>query len=619
MNATSKKGPLRRFAGFVGRTLDRLRKTLHLIFLLAVFIPLLMIMMRGEEPVQQKTTLLLNLKGSIVEQYTGTPSERLSASLMGEDINEVQLRDIRSALQTAASDPSIVQVLVRTDELQAAGVSTLREVGKAITAFKRSGKPIHAYGYYYDQRGLYIAAHTDGVWLHPGGVALLEGLGRNRMYYRSLLDKLGVDVAVFRVGEYKSAVEPYLLDGPSPEAREADSLWLNDLWQAMLADVAGLRGRTAAELSAMIEELPQRLQAVGGHAAQLALNEKLVDELLTPEEVVARMLKLGARDDDSQYRLIGLKSYVAKAVKAPAPAQAGIGIVVAEGGIIDGSASPGAIGGDSTAALVRKAREDENIKAVVLRVDSPGGSGFASEVIRNELELTRAAGKPVVVSMGDVAASGGYWISMSSDAIYADAVTITGSIGIFGLFPSVARGMERIGVHSDGTTTTWLAGAMDPLRPLDPRLAETVDAVIKHGYADFIGKVAQARDTTAEAIDAVARGRVWSGNQAAERGLIDRLGGLDDAIADAAQRAGLSDLQVRYIEEEPSGLDRFLAGMNTHAVVRWMGLGYKGGLPRDLLELVHSRGAERDLRMLLDTRQRSPLAIFSYCFCEDLR
>lgn len=617
--STKKKGLLRRMFGALGRGLDALRRTLHLLLLLAIFVPLVMMLFSSEEPMRERTTLVLNLRGAVVEQYTGTPSDRLVANLSGEDIQEVQLRDIRAALQAAAVDPNISQVLVRTDALTSAGISTLREIGKAITAFKASGKPIHAYGYYYDQRGLYIGAHTQGIWMHPSGGAILEGLGRNRIYYKSLLDKLGIDIAVFRVGEYKSAVEPYLRDGPSPEAREMDSLWLGDLWNIFLEDLARERGRTAADFSALIDELPQRLQAHAGDPAQMAVAEKLVDELMTPDELVQRLLAKGAPDEDTQFRQIGLKPYVERTHQPLARNTPSIGIVIAEGGIADGRQPPGAVGGDSTAALLRKAREDAAIKAVVLRVDSPGGSGFASEIIRNEVDLLRAAGKPVVVSMGDVAASGGYWISMSADTIYADQATITGSIGIYGLFPSLARGLDTVGVHADGTSTTWLAGALDPMRPLDPRLAEVMERVIRHGYTDFIGRVAAARKTTPEAIDAIGRGRVWSAGQAQERGLVDTLGGLDDAIADAAKRAGLTKVQARYVEVELSGFDRFLANLGAHAWVRAAGLGHGPSIPRDLLELVRQRGAERDLALLLQTQRRNPLAIYAYCFCDDLR
>lgn len=617
ISSPPRHGPVRRFFGFLGRSVDFVRKTLHLLLLLLIFVPILYAMFSDVEPLKARTTLVLNLKGNIVEQYTGHPSDRLSAALSGEEIDEVQLRDIRTALRAAAKDPDITQVLVRTDQLLGAGLSTLRDVGREIEAFKKSGKPITAYAYWYDQRGLFLAAHTDQVWLHPGGVAMLEGLGRNRTYYKSLLDKLKVDVSVFRVGEYKSAVEPYLLDGPSPEAREMDQRWLGDLWQVLLDDMARLRKRTPEQLTALIETLDQRVQAAGGDLAQLALDEGLVDRLVTPDELRQLLLAKGAVDEDDKLRSVGVVEYAERKQETPKTGQPKIGIIVAEGGISDGRQPPGAIGGDSMATLVRKAREDKDIKAVVLRVDSPGGSGFASELIRRELELTRAAGKPVIVSMGDVAASGGYWISMTSDAIYADPATITGSIGIYALVPSVARGLDHIGVHADGTSTTWLAGAMDIARPLDPRLASVLDANIQHGYRDFIGKVAENRKTTPEAIDAIGRGRVWSAGQAKERGLVDELGTFDDAIAAAAKAGKLgADYAVQYVEEELSAFDRFLASLGASSMVRAMGFGQTDGIPQQLRELLQERGAERDLKLLLAGRSRNPLALYSYCFCE---
>lgn len=619
MNTTAPqtRGPLRRVFGFLGRTIDLLRKTMHLIVLLLIFVPVIIAMFSDVEPLKQRTTLVLNLKGNIVEQYTGHPSDRLSAALSGEDIDEVQLRDIRTALRAAATDPHIVQVLLRTENLLGAGLSTLREVGREIEAFKKSGKPITAYSYWYDQRGLYLAAHADKIWLHPGGVAMLEGLGRNRTYYKSLLDKLGVDVSVFRVGEFKSAVEPYLRDGPSAEAREMDGYWLGDLWNILLADMARLRQRTPEQLKTLIEELGTRAQAAKGDMAQLALDEGLVDQLVTPDELKSMLLVKGALDEDEDLRTVGVVEYAERQQEAAEQGKPAVGIIVAEGGIIDGHQPPGTIGGDSTADLVRKAREDKDVKALVLRVDSPGGSGFASEIIRRELELTRQAGKPVIVSMGDVAASGGYWISMTSDAIYADPATITGSIGIYAIVPSAARGLDKIGVHADGTTTTWLAGSFDVAKPLDPRLAEVIDAGIQHGYRDFIGKVAEHRKKTPDEIDAIGRGRVWSAGQAKERGLVDQLGSFDDAIAAAAKAAKLAaGYEIKYVEEELGAFDRFLANLGASSAVQAIGLGTRKGIPQSLLQLLEERGAARDLRLLLEGRSRNPLALYSYCFCE---
>lgn len=596
--------------------LNTARRVMHLIVLLVIFGALFALMADGKKAIIEKTTLVLSLEGDIVEQFSGSPSDRFWAGVTGEEVKQVRLRDVRRVLQAAAKDARIVQVLLRTDELGGVGVATLREVAAALTEFRKSGKKIVSYSYGYGQRGLFLAAHTDRVYLHPEGLAMLEGLGRNRVYYASMLQKLGVKPHVFRVGEFKSAVEPYLLDGPSDAAREADAFWLNDLWNIMLNEYAAARKLKADDLKLMLEELPARLAAHNGNFAELALAESLVDELATPDQINDLMLASGVQDKESKsYRRASYAQYLAQ-LDAPKSKDEKIAIIVAEGGIADGKQPPGSIGGDSTAKLVREARLDDKVKALVLRVDSPGGSGFASEIIRREIELTRKAGKPVVVSMGDVAASGGYWIAMTSDAIFADPATITGSIGIFGIFPSVAEGLDKIGVHSDGTSTAWVAGAMDLTRPLDPRLGEVLDTAIKHGYQNFIGKVAESRNTTTEAIDNVARGRVWSAGQAKERGLIDVLGGLDDAVADAAKRAKLSDYELTYVEPKLSGFEKILADLGGASFFAGAFKHFNGGLHQDVLKAVADRGVERDLQFLLQQSQKNPLALYSYCFCE---
>ncbi|MBL8242750.1 MAG: signal peptide peptidase SppA, partial [Rhodanobacteraceae bacterium] len=416
-------GFLRRLFGGLWNGLDFTRRlVVNLVFLVILVLVISAMFGGGDKALKEKTTLVLSPKGEIVEQYSGSPADVALAKALGEEVPQTQLRDILKVLEEAAKDDNIVQVMLKLDSFGGAGVSTLREVGRAIDAFQKSGKKVIAFGEYLDQGSYYLAAHADEAYVHPEGMVLLEGLGRYRNYYRSALDKLGIQMHVFRVGTYKSAVEPYLLDGPSEAAREADAYWLGDVWNVFLEDIAKARGLDAAELRRGIDELPQRVAATGGDMAKLALDEKLVDGLKTIDEMRTMLIASGAKDDDKEtFRQIGMDDYLKR---FPAPVAIGdakqIGVIVAQGEIIDGSHPPGTIGGHSTSELVRKAREDKNIKAVVLRVDSPGGSGFASELIRRELELTRAAGKPVVISMGDVAASGGYWISMTSDTIYAE-------------------------------------------------------------------------------------------------------------------------------------------------------------------------------------------------------
>ena len=611
-------GFLRRLFGGLWNGLDFTRRlVVNLVFLVILVLVISAMFGGGDKALKEKTTLVLSPKGEIVEQYSGSPADVALAKALGEEVPQTQLRDILKVLEEAAKDDNIVQVMLKLDSFGGAGVSTLREVGRAIDAFQKSGKKVIAFGEYLDQGSYYLAAHADEAYVHPEGMVLLEGLGRYRNYYRSALDKLGIQMHVFRVGTYKSAVEPYLLDGPSEAAREADAYWLGDVWNVFLEDVAKARGLDAAELRRGIDELPQRVAATGGDMAKLALDEKLVDGLKTIDEMRTMLIASGAKDDEKEtFRQIGMDDYLKR---FPAPVAIGdakqIGVIVAQGEIIDGSHPPGTIGGHSTSELVRKAREDKNIKAVVLRVDSPGGSGFASELIRRELELTRAAGKPVVISMGDVAASGGYWISMTSDTIYAEPTTITGSIGIFGLFPDASKTMDTLGLHTEGTTTTWLAGALDPRRPLDPRVGELLQSVINSGYQDFIGKVAASRKKTPEEIDGVGQGRVWSGNQALERGLVDQLGGLNDAIADAAKRADLgSDYQLVYVEKELSGFEKFMTSFAARArsmvsasiadalLPGWMQPHVNGELARDMA--------------ILKGWEKRPMATYAYCFCE---
>lgn len=614
--ADQRPGLFRRVFGGLYTAVDSTRRfVVNLIFLAILILIVAAIAGGGKPETLEKTTLVLKPRGEIVEQYSGDPTEVAIARLMGEDVPETQLRDVLLALDSAAKDDKITQVLLHLGDFGGAGVTTLREVARAIDRFQaESGKKVIAYGEYLDQPAYYLAAHADEVYIHPEGLALIEGLGRYRTYYRGALEKLGVKMHVFRVGTYKSAVEPYLLDGPSEAAQEADRYWLGDLWQVMLADIAKARGVEAAGLQAMIDELPQRMAAVGGNPAQLALSEKLIDGTKTPDELREMLIASGTKDDEEEtFRQVALNDYVER-VRKPVVGGNQVGVIVAAGEIVGGNQPGGVIGGKSTSALVRQAREDENIKAIVLRVDSPGGSGFDSELIRREIEITRKAGKPVVVSMGDLAASGGYWISMTSDAIYAEHTTITGSIGIFGLFPDASATMDKIGVRTGGTTTTWLAGAMDPTRPLDPRLGDLLQAVINNGYQDFVGKVAEARGKTPEEIDQVAQGRVWSGQQALERGLVDQIGGLEDAIANAAERAGISeDFKLVYVEKEKTGFQAFLAGMSGRAGAILRSEIAKATIPAFMRPQLEQ--AQRELKSFEGWQER-PLATYAHCLCE---
>ncbi len=570
---------LRRGLGGVWRFVDAARRTLlNLLFLLLIALLLFALFKRDAPGLQDNTALVLDLKGPLVEEQSGGVRDNALARLRGDPMQSTRLRDVQSVLDAAASDPRITRVVLLLDDFQGAGLASLRDVTTALARFKASGKPVIAWGSGYDQKQYYLAAHASEVLMHPLGAVYLDGFGRLRNYYLDALDKLGVGVSLVKVGTFKSAAEPFIANGPSPAAMQADSVLYNALWATYTEGIETARQLPLGSTQGLIDALPERLAAAGGDAAKLALDAKQVDALKTRDELRTMLIERGVHDDASKsFRQVSFEQYLARltpVVKGLATGRA-IGVVVAEGEIVDGVAPAGAVGGLSTAALVRKAREDDAIKAVVLRVNSPGGSVFGSELVRRELELTRAAGKPVVVSMGNVAASGGYWISTASDEVMADAATVTGSIGVFALLPNASRAIDKLGVHAEGVTTTWLGAAADPRREPDPRFIGLVQTSVDHIYADFIGKVAQARKTTPQQIDDVAQGRVWTGLQAKERGLVDTIGGLSDAIRSAALRAkrvqggdvGMAassaaaqapDFRVVYIDREPGRFERLL-------------------------------------------------------------
>ncbi|MGX9718793.1 signal peptide peptidase SppA [Stenotrophomonas acidaminiphila] len=606
------------------------RLILNLLFFGLLFLVLIVLMVAmgkgasSAKVLQDRTTLVIAPEGRLVEQYSTDPVSRALAKLVGDNnAEEIQLRDLVRAIDAAREDSKIERVVLELDKLQPSGFASMREVAVALQELRASGKQLVAFGENMSQSQYLLAAQADEVYLDPMGSLLLEGLGRYRQYFRSgLQDKLGVDVHLFKVGEYKSAAEPYVLDAASPQAKEADLFWMNDVWQRYLGDVAKARKLDAAQLAAGIDTLPEGIAAAGGDLARFALQQKLVDGLKTREEVEALLADRGVADSDADggFRQIALGDYLTQvdARRSPIDSRPQVAVVVAEGEIAGGDLPAGRIGGVSTSALLRAARDDDDVKAVVLRVDSPGGEVFASEQIRREVDALKAAGKPVVVSMGDMAASGGYWISMNADRIYADESTITGSIGIFGMIPNFARSLDRIGVHTDGVGTTRFAGAFDVTRPMDPAVGRVIQSVIDKGYADFTGKVAQARDRSVEAIDEVARGRVWSGAQAKERGLVDEFGGLKAAVADAATRAklgGPDKYRVNYIEKAATPFAQFMTGFAGSRAGAWMLS--DSGLARMMLARTLPE-MDTQLRFVEDAmkdRNGAPVKALAYCFC----
>jgi protease-4 len=610
--AEKQRGVLVRFFVGVWNLVNFTRRLVVNIIFIVLLILFFLAMRSGTGHIQNRSALVLDPKGRIVEQYTSAPAERAFASAFGDKVKEVQLRDLLLAIDAAAVDPRIERIVLVPDEIEGAGLSTLREIGAALERFKRAGKDVVAVANSMSQGQYYLAAHANQVLLHPDGDVLLEGLGRYRTYYKDALDKLGVDVHLFRVGEFKSAAEPFIRNDASPESKEADLYWMNGVWGDYLADVGAARRIEPKAIAAQIDDYATAIKGVNGNLAQLALDQKLVDQLATRDQAVEMLIAKGVRDGKT-FRQVGYDDYVTMVQRERlADTRPQIAVIVAEGEIVGGDQPQGTVGGDSTAQLVRAAREDNHIRAIVLRVNSPGGDAFASELIRREVELTRLAHKPVIVSMGDVAASGGYWIAMNGDQIFAEPTTITGSIGIFGLFMNVPSTLAKIGVHTDGVGTTKFAGALDVRRPLDPDIGSLIQSIIDRGYRQFITKVAAARHKTPDEIDAIARGRVWSGGQAKERGLVDRMGGLEDAIAAAAEAAQLGqNYHVHYVEKELSAWERFVVGMSSDTLAR-AGRALLPEASRLLLAQPEIQGQLKLLRALGGNR----IGVFAYCFCE---
>ncbi len=631
MNQVVRRGPIAAFFVGLWDVMNFTRRLiLNFLFFGLLFLVLALFLVavgrgNGVKPTLERTTLVIAPEGKLVEQYSTDPTMRALAKAFGDkSAEEIQLRDLVRAIDAARDDKNIERVLLRVDQLQPSGYASMREVAAALARLRASGKQIVSFGENLQQSQYLLAAQANEVYIDPMGSMLLEGLGRYRQYYRQgLQDKLGVDVHLFRVGEFKSAAEPYILDAASKESKEADLFWMNDIWQRYLADIAKARKLTPEQLASGIDTLPEGIAAAGGDLAKFALQQKLVDGLKTQEEVEALLTERGVADEDSDngFRSVSLAGYLAQVDARNlkiADERPQVAVVVAAGEITDGDQPPGTVGGKSTSALLREARDDEDVKAVVLRVDSPGGGVYPSEEIRREVAALKAAGKPVVVSMGDLAASGGYWISMNADRIYADPSTITGSIGIFGLIPNITRTLDKVGVHTDGVGTTRFAGAFDISRPLDPAVGRVIQSVIDKGYADFTGKVAAARNKPVEEIDAIARGRVWSGAQAKERGLVDELGGFEAAVTDAAARAKLGKpdaYRVRYIEKTGSPFPQFLGSFaGTRLGAAWL---HDSSFARALLlkTMPETAAQLHFVEDSINNRGGAPVKSLVYCFC----
>ncbi|MFM4703348.1 signal peptide peptidase SppA [Aeromonas bivalvium] len=556
----------------------------NLLFLAVVLTLVFVLGMQQEAPQSPiEGALTLDLDGTLVEQLTQvSPSEQLLQQMGSRDDlpQELLLSDLLWAIRSAGEDDRIQALVLQPQGLQG-NLSKLQEVADAIDDFKESGKPVIAMADYYTQGQYLLAAHADHVLLNQSGAVLLEGLGVYQTYFKSALEKLNVTPHVFKVGTYKSFVEPYTRDDMSAESREANQRWLDQLWQAYVSDVASQREVEPDAISPSKEQFLERLKNAQGNTAGYALDNGLVDELATREEMNQAVIKEVGEREDHSWRGVGLKEYLAAIPdQYPQSGKDEVGLIKASGAIMDGIQPAGTIGGDSLASLLADARLDDKVKAVVLRVDSPGGSAFAAEQIRAELLALKQAGKPVVVSMGSYAASGGYWIAADADKIFASPTTLTGSIGVFGLFATVDQALSQFGIHSDGVGTTDFVG-LGVTRALPPHVGEAIQLNVENTYQRFLGLVSKGRGLSMMETEKAAQGRVWTGLDAKELGLVDEFGSQDDAIAAAAELANLKEWQVTPILPEESAKEKFLREL-LGSSARALAPALKGAIPAPL-------------------------------------
>ncbi|MFA8039754.1 signal peptide peptidase SppA, partial [Escherichia coli] len=583
---------------------------LFFIFLVLVGVGIWMQVSGGDsKETASRGALLLDISGVIVDKPDSSQRfSKLSRQLLGASSDRLQensLFDIVNTIRQAKDDRNITGIVMDLKNFAGGDQPSMQYIGKALKEFRNSGKPVYAVGENYSQGQYYLASFANKIWLSPQGVVDLHGFATNGLYYKSLLDKLKVSTHVFRVGTYKSAVEPFIRDDMSPAAREADSRWIGELWQNYLNTVAANRQIPAQQVFPGAQGVLEGLTKTGGDTAKYALENKLVDALASSAEIEKTLTKeFGWSKTDKNYRAI---SYYDYALKTPADTGDSIGVVFANGAIMDGEETQGNVGGDTTAAQIRDARLDPKVKAIVLRVNSPGGSVTASEVIRAELAAARAAGKPVVVSMGGMAASGGYWISTPANYIVANPSTLTGSIGIFGVITTVENSLDSIGVHTDGVSTSPLAD-ISITKALPPEAQQMMQLSIENGYKRFITLVADARHSTPEQIDKIAQGHVWTGQDAKANGLVDSLGDFDDAVAKAAELAKVKQWHLEYYVDEPTFFDKVMDNMSG-SVRAMLPDAFQAMLPAPLASVASTVKSESDkLAAFNDPQNR-------YAFC----
>ncbi len=611
-----------RFFGYIWRFIERLVKAVQVIFFLFIvaFIFAVFSGMSGVAvSVPQKAALIIAPQGNLVEQAAG---ETISQALMSSNqaASQTVVSDIVDSLHRAAEDDRIQAVVLAPNYLTGGGLSKQQDIAAAIDEFRATGKRVVAMADSYGQAQYYFASHADEIYMHDFGFVLIEGFGYFKTYFADAIDKLKVDINVFRVGEYKSFVEPYERNSMSVEDRQSARRWLDQLWTAYRSDVADARGLTLENFDLYVNNASDLLEAAQGDAAQAAMDAGLIDGLMNHQEFRSHMQGLVGVDEErsDSFSHIDFQSYLMatdfeyREANQKGPA---VGVIVASGNIVDGEAAPGTIGSLSLARLIRQAATDDEIAALVLRVDSPGGSMFASEVVLDELQALQAAGKPFVASMSSVAASGGYYISMTADEIWAAETTVSGSIGVGAIYPTFQRSLESLGVTIDGFGTTELAGQLNPTMKLGDEGRRLLDISVRSAYDVFIGKVAEHRELELGRVDELARGRIWIGSDARELGLVDELGTLDDALESAAKLAGLPEdgWDTAYIARQQSLAEKLL--MQYMQLLEQL-LSVFGGSGSQLTSLMQGFSEQVEAALPLLNQWNDPRGIYYHCLCE---
>lgn len=603
------------FKGFWGILTGVKNATGNVLFILIIGLIIVGIFQSESVSVPESAALIINPKGIIVEQKQAIDPLTQFLSDYENEETETRLIDILDAIETASTDPKIKIIVLDLHKFQGTAFSKLEEIGDALDKFKSSGKSIYAFGKSYSQGQYYLASHSDKIYIDEssqqllGGV-FLTGLSVYPTYYKSALEKLKINFHIYKAGKFKSAVEPYIRDDMSPEAKLANRVWLEQLWDNYADTVMKGRDIQREEFDAYTNEYDELLGIAGNDPNLLAVQQKLVDDLISKQEWV-ELLQDIVGGKGSKFNHIDLNHYLS-ATRPPIPTMTPgsqkIAVITAAGPIYDGERPAGEIGSKSLSKLIRQAREDDSVKAIVMRIDSPGGSVSASEEIRNELLLAKETGKPIVVSMSSYAASGGYWIATDANKIFAISTTITGSIGAFASFPTFEKTAAEYGIHTDGVGTTKLSGSLSILRDVSPILDRSLRRAVEHTYGKFIKLVADSRNMSIDEVDAIAQGRVWTANDALDHGLIDAIGGLQDAIESAALLADVGDYEVLYLEKQLSTKEALIHEILNSSLETLFEV--TGGLDLNQFSLGHL--ASKQFRHLLEMSQ-SP-GIYSQCF-----